>query len=259
MINENKLQNTQKTVITQSLNPLKVLAINSSPRKDQGNTSLILTPFLKGLEKNGSEVELIYTNDLSIKPCFSDLTCMLRPDGRCIHQDDMNWLIPKIQDADILVLASPLYMSGVSGPLKMLMDRMIPLLDILIDDSTGHQRHPLKIKKIRKVVLVSSCGFWEIDNFDPLVTHIQEFSKNMSAEYVGALIRPHGPSLGIMMNQGLPVQDILDAAFESGIQLAREGGISSDYLTTISRELIPPDMYLQMSNAHFNEIIAEMS
>ena len=97
---------------------MKALAINSSPNKGKGNTALILKPFLEGMKEAGAEVELYHTSDLKINPCQGDLSCWLRTPGECIHNDDMSWLAPKIAKADILILASPVYCDGITGPMK---------------------------------------------------------------------------------------------------------------------------------------------
>ena len=92
---------------------MKVIAINSSPRKDKGNTAQILNPFLDGIKEKGAEVEVYYTKELKIDPCRGDMTCM-RTTGKCFLNDDMEWLIPKIANSDILVFASPLYCDGIT-------------------------------------------------------------------------------------------------------------------------------------------------
>ncbi len=50
---------------------MKVIAINGSPKVDDGNTARILNPFLEGMEEAGAEVELFHTRKLKIKPCLS--------------------------------------------------------------------------------------------------------------------------------------------------------------------------------------------
>jgi len=182
----------------------KVLAINASPHKDKGNTALILNPFLEGMKCAGAEVSVVYTEDLTIQPCRGDFTCFCRPSGTCIQSDDMDWLMPKVRDADILVFASPLYVDGVTGPMKIFIDRLVPLLHMYIETREGHSRHTTKDNKIRKIILVSNCGFWEKDNFDPVIQHMRALSKNMNAEFTGALVRPHGPFLKSAPQAGLP-------------------------------------------------------
>jgi multimeric flavodoxin WrbA len=50
---------------------------------------------------------------------------MLKTPGKCIQNDDMNWLDPKISQADVLILASILFCDGVNGPMKTIMDRIV--------------------------------------------------------------------------------------------------------------------------------------
>lgn len=235
---------------------MKVLAINSSPHKDKGNTALILNPFLEGMEEDGADVELYYARDLNINPCLGEFGCMLKTPGKCIQNDDMNWLDPKIGQADVLVLASPVYCDGVNGPMKTIMDRTVPEILPFFEVEDNHLRHPLREGiKPGKIVLVSNCGFWEMDNFDPLVAHMEAFCQNSHDEFAGALLRPHGPALRNMMEMGIPVNDVLDAAKEAGRQLVRDGEMSEETLSTVSRELLPREMYMQILNQHF---IAEL-
>ena len=233
---------------------MKVLAINASPKKDKGNTTLILNPFLDGMKEAGADVQLRYTSDLNINPCLGDFNCWTRIGGRCGQDDDMTWLDPEIREADILVLASPVYCDGVTGPMKILMDRTVPQVQPFFEIRDDHTRHPLQenVKK-SKIVLVSNCGLWERDNFDPLLAHIKAFCKNANADFAGALLRPHGEALGYMLKMKMPVQDIIDACKDAGRQLIENGIISQDTLSIIGRELLPRDMYVQMVNQYFRD------
>jgi len=218
----------------------KVVAINASPKMTKGNTHLILEPFLEGMKETGAEVEVFYTKKLNIKPCQGAFVCWIKTPGECWQKDDMQWLLPKVGEADILVLATPVYTDGVSGPLKMLMDRMIPLVHGPFELRDGHCRHPLREEyKAGKLVLVSTCGFWEMDNFDPLIVHMKAFCKNLSHEYAGALLRPHGGGVRAFKELGAPIDDVFEAAKEAGRQLVREGKMASETLATVSREILP--------------------
>jgi len=231
---------------------VKILAFNCSPRMERGNTALILTPFLEGMREAGAEVEVFYTRKLRINPCTGEFNCWLKNPGKCYQDDDMNVLYPKLRGADILVFATPVYVDGVSGPMKNLMDRLVPLLQPFFELREGHCRHPLREGiKNGKVVLVSNCGFWEMDNFDPLLVHMKAFCKNAGREFAGALLRPHGPELKSMMKKGLPIGDIFEAAKEAGRQLVEDGEISAETLEVISRELVPLEMYVQRVNTYF--------
>ena len=235
---------------------MKVLAFNGSPGMDKGNTALILDPFLEGMKEAGAEVELFYTKKLKINPCQGELNCWLKTPGICFQKDDMEIVRPRLNEADIWVLATPLYVDGMSGPMKNLLDRIIPGAQPFFELRDDHIRHPGRGEgKQRKMVIVSNCGFWELDNFDALVVHARAICKNTNMEFAGALLRPHGPALRPMSEQGAPVQDVLAAAAEAGRQLVRDGKISPDTLSTVSRELMPRDTYIQNINQNFQQTL----
>ena len=228
---------------------MKVVAINGSPRGDKGNTGLILNPFLEGMRSAGAEVTVFETKDMNVRPCQGEYACWLRTPGRCFQEDDMQKLLPELLTADVLVLATPLYVDGMTGPLKMVVDRMIPLGEPKIEYRDDHCRHPGRgTVQDRKLALVSNCGFWELDNFDALVSHVQAVAKNLDATFAGALLRPHGPALRAMLDQGIPVADVLDAARDAGRQLVEAGSISTETLGTVSRPLLARDQYVAIAN-----------
>lgn len=235
---------------------MKVLALNSSPKGDRSCTSLILNPFLEGLEEEGARVELFYTRDLNIKPCTGEFHCWVKHPGECYQKDDMQMLYPKLQKANVLVFATPVYVDGITGPLKNVIDRMIPLVEPFFELREGHCRHPSR-ERVEKgrLVLVSNCGFWELDNFDPLIGHMKAVCKNINREFAGALLRPHGPVVIHMQRRGLPVDDILEAAKEAGRQLVRDGKISNETLKEICRELVPLETYVDEMNRGFKQAL----
>ena len=235
---------------------MKVLAFNSSPRMDKGNTALILTPFLDGMKEGGAEVELFYTKKLNINPCQGCFTCWLKTPGVCFQKDDMQMLHPKLREADIWVLATPLYVDGMIGPMKNLLDRLIPLVQPFIELRDGHCRHPLReARDPGKVVLVSNAGFWEMDNFDPLLVHVRAMCKNMGTEFAGALLRPHGEILKPLMEMGRSPDDVFETAREAGRQLVEEGKMSPETLSIVSRELAPRESYLRGANRVFQQAL----
>ncbi|MBC8511929.1 MAG: flavodoxin family protein [Dehalococcoidia bacterium] len=235
---------------------MKVLAFNSSPRMDKGNTALILNPFLDGMREAGAAVELFYTKKLNINPCQGCFTCWLKTPGVCFQKDDMQMLHPKLREADITVLATPLYVDGMTGSMKNLLDRLIPLVQPFIELRDGHCRHPLREgRKSGKVVLVSNAGFWEMDNFDPLLVHMKAICKNMGTEFAGALLRPHGEILKPLMEMDRSPDDVFEAAREAGRQLVEEGKMSPETLSIVSRELAPRESYLRGANRVFQQAL----
>ncbi len=213
---------------------MKILAFNGSPKMDKGNTALILNPFIQGIREAGADVDLFYTNLLDIRPCRGELSCWQQNPRKCFQDDDMQQIYAK-SDADMLVFASPVYVWGMSGPLKNLLDRTINVMPI----------------QARRVVLVSSCGFWGMDNFEPLLAQMKMMCRYTGWEFAGALLRPHAAALKMMLEMGKPVADIAEAATLAGIQLVKDGGFSRETLDIVSRELVPLDVWEQRIKSTF--------
>ena len=102
--------------------PAKILALLGSPRK-HGNSSVLANKILDGARQAGAEVEAVYLNGLKISPCQACDGCRKSDAKYCVMKDDMQSLYPKLEQADVLVLASPVYWFTVSAQLKLVMDR----------------------------------------------------------------------------------------------------------------------------------------
>lgn len=235
---------------------MKVLAFNGSPRMQRSNTGLILTPFLEGMEEAGAQVELIYIKKLRINPCQGCFICWFKTPGQCFQRDDMQTLYPKLREADVWVFATPVYVDGPVGPLKSLIDRLIPLLLPFFELREGHCRHLLpEGHKHGKVVLVANSGFWERDNFDPLLMFMEAMCKNVAREFAGALLRPHGEAMRPLMKQGASLDDIFDAARDAGRQLVRQGAMARETLDAVARDLLPLETYVDQLNRNFERTL----
>jgi multimeric flavodoxin WrbA len=238
---------------------MNVVAINSSPKMDKGNTALIMNPFLDGMREGGADVEVVYTHKMDVKPCIGCLHCWMKDPGRCFQEDDMAWLMPKVAQADVLVLATPVYVDGMTGQMKIVLDRMMPASDWKFELRDGRCRHSARagFGSGGKLVLISNCAFWSIENFDPLLAHVQAICTNMSRDYAGALLRPHGPAMQSMIKRGMDLDDVFAAARDAGRQTAEDGAIKPDTLSAVSRELVPLDTYVKYANIGFERAAAK--
>jgi multimeric flavodoxin WrbA len=136
----------------------KVVAINGSPEMEKGRTAKILAPFLEGMEKAGATVELFYAKRLNVKPCDGELYCWGKKPGECYINDSMQTLYSTLREADILVLATPVYVP-LPGEMQNLLNRLVPLMDPVLKRQDGRTRARLRSDvKINKIVLVSSSG-----------------------------------------------------------------------------------------------------
>jgi multimeric flavodoxin WrbA len=73
---------------------------------------------------NGAEVESIYLNPMSIKPCQGCQKCQKESSPGCAIDDDMKKLYPKLHHADSVVIASPIYWFNISAQTKIFIDRL---------------------------------------------------------------------------------------------------------------------------------------
>ena len=239
---------------------MKVLAINSSPRMEKGNTAMILTPFLEGMREAGAEVDLINVRKLNVKPCLGCLNCWTKTPGKCVIKDDMGDILPKIKGADIVVFATPLYWDGVSGLMKMFMDRMTPIGQPFIEVRDGRSRHPVREGYGHgKVVLVSTCGYFEMENFDAMITHYKAVVKNMEREFAGALLRPNAMSLKPAIHFNIPLDDIFEAAKTAGVEIIEKGEMSKETLNTVARDFMTLEQFSDQANRYFTKLLDGIS
>lgn len=100
----------------------KILILSGSPRK-AGNSDVLCEQFKQGAQKAGFEVEKIFINDKKINACVACYVC--RGTGKCAFKDDMEEILGKMVQADVLVLASPVYFYSINGQIKTLIDRTV--------------------------------------------------------------------------------------------------------------------------------------
>lgn len=106
---------------------MKVLAFNGSPRKNW-NTAILLNKALEGAASLGAETELIHLYDLNYKGCISCFACKLKDGksyGRCAINDDLKPILKKIEEADAIILGSPIYFGVTTGGIRSFLERLM--------------------------------------------------------------------------------------------------------------------------------------
>ena len=101
----------------------KVLVLSGSPRKN-GNSDMLCDAFVKGAEKAGHLTEKVFIQNKKIFPCLACYGC--RNTHLCVQKDDMGEILEKMVQADVIVLATPVYFYSLSGQLKTLIYRTLP-------------------------------------------------------------------------------------------------------------------------------------
>ena len=100
---------------------MKVLIINGSPRPN-GNTSVALKEMIDVFNAENVETELVQIGNKDIRGCIACLSC--RKTGKCAFNDVVNELAPKFEEADGLVVASPVYYASANATLIACLDRL---------------------------------------------------------------------------------------------------------------------------------------
>ncbi len=101
----------------------KVLILSGSPRKN-GNSDILCDEFARGAMKSGNEVEKIRIAEKKIGYCHACYYCRDHG-GECAIKDDMAEILQKMIEADVIVLASPVYFYSIDAQLKAVIDRTV--------------------------------------------------------------------------------------------------------------------------------------
>lgn len=101
-----------------------VLVLSASPRKN-GNSNRLCDQFILGAKKQGHQVEKIEIHEQNINYCIGCGACQVHA-GVCVQKDDMEVIMEKMVQADVIVMATPVYFYSMNGQMKTLIDRLCP-------------------------------------------------------------------------------------------------------------------------------------
>jgi len=190
---------------------MKVLGIAGSPRRG-GNTYLLLAEAMKGAASCGAEVKTIILNDLKITPCQHCDACLKA--GRCRIDDDMQMIYRELEEADRVVIASPIQFMSPTAQMKLMIDRCQAL---------WARKYVLKIPPLRtnqeRKGLFISVGALRIANlFEPALTIVKSLFKVLDITYAGELVFPGMDKKGAIAKH----PEALKQAFLAGQKLAAD-------------------------------------
>jgi len=157
---------------------IKVVGISGSPRKG-GNTDILLDNALEGAREAGGDVIKIRLNDLSMKGCQECGDCQTT--GKCVLDDDMQKLYDLLEALDVLIIASPVFFSGLSSQTKMMIDRCQSLWA-----RKYRLNRPIATEGKRRGVFLSVGGMKRSD-FSGAISTIKVFFTSIDVEFIGAL------------------------------------------------------------------------
>ena len=121
---------------------MNILVLNGSPRVS-GNTAAMVEAFVGGARENGHDITVVPVCQKKIAGCLACEYCHTKGNGKCVQKDDMQEIYPVLEEAEMIVLASPIYYHSLTGPLQCAINR-IYALD--------------KPKNLKKAALILSSG-----------------------------------------------------------------------------------------------------
>ena len=165
---------------------MKILLINGSPKGKRSNSLKLAYSFIEGF-KNGCtddeesiSIDELHVASMNIAACKGCFACWQKTPGICCIKDDMQKVIGKLIDADLILWSFPLYYFNVPGILKNLIDRQLPMsLPFMSSKQNGYgsgshdSRYDMEDKRH---VLISTCGFYSaVGNYDSVLRMFDHF------------------------------------------------------------------------------------
>ena len=165
---------------------MKILLINGSPKGKRSNSLKLAYSFIEGF-KNGCtddeesiSIDELHVASMNIAACKGCFACWQKTPGICCIKDDMQKVIGKLIDADLILWSFPLYYFNVPGILKNLIDRQLPMsLPFMSSKQNGYgsgshdSRYDMECKRH---VLISTCGFYSaVGNYDSVLRMFDHF------------------------------------------------------------------------------------
>lgn len=214
---------------------MKIIAFNGSPKKN-GNTYQALKMVTDELEKEGIEVEIIHVGNQKMNGCLACGHCFKGTDKKCaIVGDHVNEWIEKMDEADGVLIGSPVYFAGINGAMKCFLDRAF-----LVAGLNGLMRH----KVGASVVAVRRTG--GMTTFNQL---------NQYLNY-GEMILPASNYWNVI--HGMAPGDVQQD--EEGVQIMQTLGKNMAYtLKTMKQSTIEAPASVQKIMTNFNAGSTELS
>ena len=235
---------------------MKILLINGSPKGKRSNSLKLAYSFIEGF-KNGCtndeeslSIDELHVASMNIAACKGCFACWQKTPGICCIKDDMQTVIEKLIDADLILWSFPLYYFNVPAILKNLIDRQLPMsLPFMSSrqDGYGSGSHDARYDmEGKRHVLISTCGFYSADeNYDSVLRMFDHFlgRGNYTTIFCGQGELFRVKELSVRTNE------YLAAVKCAGSEYAMTGAISKETDAVLHTLLYPRDIFEKMADA----------
>ena len=175
----------------------KIIILNGSPRV-KGNTSELVKEFTRGAEESGATVTTFILDKMNIHGCKGCFGGGKNPESPCVQKDDMEKIYPVYREADIVVLATPLYYWNFSGQLRTAFDRLFA-----VAECDENYQNPIK----ESVLLMAAEGY----GFEDALKYYQNLMKHLGWTDLGQVLAG-----GVMKVGDIKGNEKLKEAYELG-------------------------------------------
>ena len=148
---------------------MKITCLLGSPRV-KGNSEIIARNFLEKAEAAGAETKVFALNKLKYRGCQGCMGCKSAHE-ECVIKDDLTEVLDSVRDADVLILATPVYYGDITSQLKAFIDRTFCYL--VPDFHTNP--HPSRLAKGKKLVFILTQGDPDEKNFADIFSRYTTF------------------------------------------------------------------------------------
>ena len=235
---------------------MKILLINGSPKGKRSNSLKLAYSFIEGF-KNGCtndeeslSIDELHVASMNIAACKGCFACWQKTPGICCIKDDMQTVIEKLIDADLILWSFPLYYFNVPAILKNCIDRELPItLPFMSSEQEGYGRgshHARYDMEGKRHVLISTCGFYSaVGNYDSVLRMFDHFlgKGNYTTIFCGQ------GELFRVKELSARTDEYLSTVKCAGSEYAMTGTISEKTDTILHTLLYPRDVFEKMADA----------
>jgi len=182
-----------------------ILILKSSPRP-KGNSSTLANQFVAGAQQAGADIDEFNLHDMDIRPCDACDSCQENNSGVCVIGDDMQKIYPKIRQADVILISSPVYWFTLSAQAKLCIDRWYALEGSVEKEFSG--------KKLALILTYGDDDPYAAGAVNAIHT-FQDMCSYLQAENAGVLYGSAMDVGDIEKNQ-----ELMSSAFKLGAKLA---------------------------------------
>jgi len=234
---------------------MNILLINGSPKGKRSNSLRLANSFIEGFKEGyKSKNEAIISIDemhvvsMNVRACKGCFACWQKTPGVCCINDDMQTVIGKMLEADIVVWSFPLYYFSVPGILKNVIDRQLPMsLPFMSTKDDGYGSHDCRYDmEGKRHVLISTCGFYSAEgNYDSVLRMFDHF---LGKGHYTTIFCGQG-ELFRVKELSKRTDEYLATVKSAGAEYAITGKISEKTEAALHTLLYPRDVFERMADA----------